>query len=164
MKFRPGATKLVVLSFLITGCGLIDPGNWLSDPNRRQQQLEELGSQRARWSASIPARYRMEFRGGCQCSFNEFTKPVTVHVENETILSVVISETGLPPEFAPIDYWLTIGELFDVVAEAIDRDVDRLDVIYNEDLGYPEYIFVDADTEMRDDERMYRVENLEVLR
>jgi hypothetical protein len=104
----------------------------------------------------------MEFRAVCYCGA-EFTDLVIVDVADDSIASVLVKETGLPVRYMPIDAWLTVEELFDAIERAHEHDAHQLDVTYDADLGYPDFIFIDRDEMAIDDEVGYRVLALSVV-
>jgi len=160
MKGICGATMrhLIYLLFPVavfplgSGCSLLDPDS----------RLDELESHREQWRAANIQHYRMEFRASCFCG-QEFTELVTVEVLEDTIRSVTIISTGLPVEHMQIDAWLTVEELFSAVEEAILHDADELQVTYDLELGYPEFVFIDREEMTIDEEVGYQVFDLEVV-
>jgi hypothetical protein len=91
---------------------------------------------------------------------------VVVHAD--TISAVLDPETGnalqaprsegTALEELP-DSYVTVEELFDVVERAIDKDYARLEVEYNEEVGYPERIDFEIG-DATDDEVTYNASNL----
>ncbi len=140
----------VAISLLASSCGILDPDS----------RLDELESRREQWRAANIQHYRMEFRASCFCG-QEFTELVTVEVLDDTIRSVTVVSTGLPVEHMQIDAWLTVEELFAAVEEAILHDADELQVTYDLELGYPEFVFIDREEMTIDEEVGYQVFALE---
>jgi hypothetical protein len=135
-----------------SSCSVLDPDS----------RLDELESHREQWRAADIQHYRMEFRASCFCG-QEFTELVIVEVLQDTIRSVTVVRTDLPVEHMPIDAWLTVEELFAAVEEAILDDADELQVTYDLELGYPEFIFIDREELAIDEEVGYQVFDLEVV-
>jgi hypothetical protein len=142
----------VAVTLLASSCGIVDP----------DRRLDELESHREQWRATDIQHYRMEFRASCFCG-QEFTELVTVEVLQDNIRSVTVARTGLPVENMPIGAWLTVEELFAAVEEAILDDADELQVTYDVELGYPEFVFIDWEEMMIDEEVGYQVFDLEVV-
>jgi hypothetical protein len=63
----------------------------------------------------------------------------------------------------PADAWLTVEELFDAVERALEHDAHEIEVTYDADLGYPDFIFIDHEEMAIDDEVGYRVLALSVV-
>lgn len=149
----------VALFALVSSCGLTEPeGSTKPDP-----RLARLDAQHQQWLSDHIAHYTMEFVASCFCA-GEFTEPVIVEVVNDSITSVVVRETGLPVQYPPADAWLTVEELFDAVRGAIENDAAELEVRYDPDLGYPDFVFIDRDATTIDDEVGYTVFGLAVVR
>ena len=56
-----------------------------------------------------------------------------------------------------------IDGLFQIVQDAIDRNVPVLEVSYNTDSGYPETIYIDYYSQVIDDEIYHVVSNFQLL-
>jgi hypothetical protein len=143
---------LVIAAFLASSCGLVEPDG----------QPDELERQREQWRSQDIQHYSMEFRASCFCGA-EFTDLVIVDVVDDSIQSVSVKETGLPVQFMPADAWLTVEELFDAVERALENDAHEIEVTYDADLGYPDFIFIDHEEMAIDDEVGYRVLALSVV-
>ena len=142
----------VAACLLGSSCGILDPDS----------RLDELESHREQWHEADIQDYSMEFRASCFCG-GEFTELVTVEVLQDTIRSVTVVSTGLPVEHMPIDAWLTVEDLFAAVEQAILGDADELQVTYDPELGYPEFVFIDREEMAIDEEMGYQVFDLEVI-
>lgn len=90
-------------------------------------------------------------------------------VKADTIHAVLDPETGEPLRDPQTDElvlqkypesFLTIDELFGVIENTREK-ADELDVEYNQQLGYPEFIAIDYMKEAIDDEVSYKVDNFE---
>ncbi len=86
-----------------------------------------------------------------------------MEVLEDTIRSVTVVSTGLPVEHMQIDAWLTVEELFAAVEEAILHDADDLQMTYDLELGYPEFVFINREEMTTDEEVGYHVFDLEVV-
>ena len=122
----------VVAAGPVANCGVVDPDS----------RSEELESQRALWRSQGIQHYSMEFRASCFCGA-EFVDLVIVDVVDDSIHSVLVKDTGLPVQFMPPDAWLTVEELFDAIENALENDAHELEVTYDVELGYPDYIYID---------------------
>jgi hypothetical protein len=142
----------VAVCLLGSSCDIVDPDG----------HLHELEFHREQWQDADIQHYRMEFRASCFCG-REFTELVTVEVLQDSIRSVTVVSTGLSVENMPTDAWLTVAELFAAVEQAILEEADELQVTYNAELGYPEFIFIDLEEMVIDEEMGYQVFDLEVV-
>ena len=142
----------VAVCLLGSSCGILDPDS----------RLDEMESHREQWHEADIQHYRMEFRASCFCG-QEFTELVTVEVLQDNIRSVTVVRTGLPVENTLIDAWLTVEELFAAVEQAILDDAHELQVTYDPELGYPEFVFIDREEMAIDEEMGYQVFDLEVV-
>lgn len=152
-------TLFILLSvlFLISSCDSIVDGR-KGDDFRANQNL---------WQKQNIENYSFEFSKLCYCGglFN----PSTIVVKADTIHAVLDPETGEPLRDPQTDElvlqkypesFLTIDELFGVIENTREK-ADELDVEYNQQLGYPEFIAIDYMKEAIDDEVSYKVDNFE---
>lgn len=137
MKFRWIAAPVLLLAML-AGCNL---GN--DDTFQRQ----ELARAQARWNSKNISSYSYVLELQCFCAPASQLMPVLVTVQNGTVASLQYwnedpsKRTPAPASvFGPYD---TVQELFDVIADAIDRDADVLQVGYDEEYGFPDVVNVD---------------------
>ena len=142
----------VTVCLLGSSCDVVDPDG----------RLDELESHREQWQQADIQHYRMDFRASCFCAL-EFTELVTVEIMQDNIQSVTVVSTGLPIENMSIDAWLTVTELFAAVEQAILEDAHELQVTYDLELGYPEFVFIDREEMIIDEEMGYQVFDLEVV-
>lgn len=152
-------TLFILLSaiFLIFSCDSITDSR-KGDNFRENQNL---------WQQQGIEDYSFEFSKLCYCGglFN----PAKIVVKADTIHAVLDPETGKPlrdpqtGELVLLNYpnsFNTIDELFDVIENA-RKKADELDVEYDQEFGYPEYISIDYIKEAIDDEISYRVQNFQ---
>lgn len=119
------------------------------------------------WQKQNVENYSFEFSKLCYCGglFN----PATVVVKADTIHSVLDPQTGEPlrdpqtNELVLQKYpksFQTIDELFEVIENAREN-ADKLNVEYDEKLGYPVLIEIDYIKEAIDDEVTYKIDNFQ---
>ena len=143
--------------FIISSCDSIVDGR-KGDDFKANQNL---------WQEQNIEYYSFEFSKLCFCGglFN----PARIIVKADTIHSVLDPETGEPlrdsqtQELVLEKYpesFQTIAELFEVIESAREK-ADELNVEYNQQFGYPEFIEIDYIKEAIDDEVTYRVDNFE---
>jgi hypothetical protein len=114
---------------------------------------------RQKWTRQNLENYRYTLQVGCFCP-PEVRQPVVVEVRNGKVTSVTAAENGKsvnPDYFQNYD---SVAKLFEIVEDAIARDAYRLDIAYDETLGYPTQINIDYNQYMADEERYLTIENL----
>jgi hypothetical protein len=118
-------------------CGILD-----TDPRA------ELRDARGRWAAQEITSYEYTFRqSACEC-LPEWTRPHVVRVEDGAVVEVRDEETG---DTSSRDFVRkTIPDLFDMVSDALEASVYRLEVRYHPTLGFPTRIEIDHTREMVD--------------
>lgn len=122
----------------LAGCDLGDDDSF---------QRQNLAQARTRWDSKDVASYSYILELQCFCAPASELKPVLVTVNNGAVVSLQYwneNPNNRPPAsasiFGPYD---TVEELFELVAHAIDRDADVLQVGYNSEYGFPEAVNVD---------------------
>lgn len=148
---------LLLAIFFISSCDSITDSR-KGDDFRTNQKL---------WQEQNVENYSFEFSKLCYCGglFN----PATIVVKADTIYAVLNSVTGeslRDPQTDELvlqqypESFQTINDLFEVIENA--REIaDKLNVKYNQQLGYPEHIEIDYIKQAIDDEVAYRVDNFE---
>lgn len=139
MKFRTRWMMVpVLLLSTLGGCGFGD------DDSFQRQNLQQA---RTRWDTKDVASYSYILELQCFCAPASELRPVLVTVNNGTVVSLQYWNTNpnnrpaAPASiFGPYD---TVEELFALVADAIDRNADVLQVGYNSEYGFPEAVNVD---------------------
>jgi Family of unknown function (DUF6174) len=111
------------------------------DIDGRESEREKLEAHRSQWQAQGVDSYEFVLRRLCFCGGG--TSPATVVVRNGQRVSVTDVETGTPIPENFVQYYLTIDELFDFVADAIDRKAYQIDVTYDATFGFPTRIAID---------------------
>jgi hypothetical protein len=139
MKTRTRWTILpaLLLSALLGGC--------LGDDDSFQR--DKLSAARSLWDSKNVSSYTYILELQCFCAPATQLSPVLVTVQNGAVTSLQYwdenpaKRTPAPASiFGPYD---TVDELFDFVADAIDRDADVLQVGYDPDYGVPSVVNVD---------------------
>ena len=108
----------------------------------------------ARWQTLMLEDYDMQQQRTCEC-LPELTQPMYIRVFQNQILN--LWETG---SFTLVDQdlwrlFLPVDALFDEIQEAIDAEVDLLEVEYHAEFGYPMRFFMDPEVNVGDDEIRY---------
>ncbi len=114
-----------------------------------------LSDARRRWAAQGPTSYSIDLFRSCECT-PDMTGPVVVNVQNGTVQSRFYRTGGtVPPNIAPS--FPGVEGLFDLIADARQRNAHRVEVRYDRDLGYPVWLVIDYDRAIADDESTYSV-------
>ncbi len=144
----PRGARLPLLPILLAslaGCGsLTGP----SDADR----LEEA---RARWARTAPASYRFEFTPECFCGGGGVRVQVTV--SGGVVTEARYVSTGALVDSPERDQIPTIPDLFDVIADAIDRRAVRIEATYDGTWGFPARVAIDYSANVVDEEYGFTV-------
>jgi hypothetical protein len=148
------SSRLVVagLTLLLAGC-------W---PFGASGQRDALDSARSTWESRGFSSYEFRVQRICFCA-PPATAPLLVRVQDGRPVSVTNADTGAPVS-PDTGMPLTVDALFTVLDDAIDRDAARIDVQYDEALGYPLSMYIDYDERIADEEVTYQASGLRALR
>jgi len=130
-----------LLLFAATGC--TDPTGSLGVPG-----ADRISAQRALWESQNIDDYTFETRRLCFCGFVGWLE---VTVEGGVVQSITVLEQEDVPASVAEEY-PTVDELFDILAEAVEKDAVRIDVTWHETLGYPETFYIDYSRNIADEE------------
>lgn len=128
------------------------------DANDRERR--ELEAALLRWENAKLVNYDVQVERQCFCTLSH--EPVRVRVRGSAILDAVYVRSGeeVPSHYAGL--FPSVRGLFAVVADAIEREVDDLEVEYDTDFGFPIYIRVDPRVNTADDEYVLEAGDLRV--
>lgn len=148
MKRRHLLLVIALAAGAVSGCGILDP-------NRELQN--ELDDNYAKWIARGPASYEYRLTQLCFCP-PEHTRTYLVRVVNRSVLESRDVQTGAPP---PGGYQArTVPDLFAFLHDALSRDADKIDVVYDPELGYPTRMMIDYEEQAADEEAEILAEGL----
>jgi len=138
---------------LISSCsGLAQQTNSVADEYQQNFQI---------WQQTGWKDYDLIYQRQCFC-LAEVLRKIRVEVRDGKIANAVYADDGSAIA-AEIDYSLkSVSDWFELIAEAIDRPAEGLQVSYDEMLGFPNSISIDYYRRMADDEVM--VEIFDVIR
>jgi len=137
---------------MLAGCSVLDLDGY-------DDERERLEANRAAWEAQGIDSYEFVLRRLCFCAGG--TNPALVRVRNGERLSVTDTATGEPIDEQLVEYYLTVPELFDFIADAIDRKAHRIDVTYDRTFGFPSSISIDYLENAIDEEMAFEAKNLQ---
>jgi Family of unknown function (DUF6174) len=132
------------------------------DVDGRDSEREKLEAHRAQWQSQGVDSYEFVLRRLCYCGGG--TTPATVVVRNGQRVSVTDVETGMPIAENFAQYYLTIDELFDFIADAIDRKAYQIDVTYDAAYGFPRQISIDYLENAIDEEMAFEASSFQPQR
>ncbi|MGK7312941.1 MAG: DUF6174 domain-containing protein [Candidatus Longimicrobiales bacterium M2_2A_002] len=128
---------------LLAACGIVEPESW-------DDRLLDLEQARALWAGTGLDSYRYDYFQGCFCAapVGDFVVTVT----DGAVTAAVTDPGGEAVPEATLADLHTMEELFDVVATAIEREVDGFRVDYDPGYGFPTLIDLDPYRHAIDDE------------
>lgn len=152
---RPILVALLAGALVFVGCSPTAPSS-----------LEQLEQARERWERTEPAEHRYVLQRLCECRVT-WTMAMVVTVRHGTVDTVTAASASaaaddLPPQPDP-EAALTIDELLDRIADAIDADAHRLQVTYDPDYGFPAELYIDGHPQIADDEVQFSVREFEPI-
>ena len=122
---------------------------------------DELAKNRARWEALSITSYEYEVARSCYCPPSSLG-PVRVRVEDGVVTDrTFVNGTNTGSE-EPGEWFPSVAGLFDLLAEAYERDAHEVEVTYDRDTGVPLDIYIDYDEYVADEEVGLSVESLPV--
>lgn len=131
-----------------------------SEPYARERR--ELERSRVKWERAGVRDYRYVVRKTCFCA-PEQAGPVEVEVRGGHTTSVKYVSSNAPARLEPFASMITVESLFETISRALDRDPDRVDVVYDAALGYPVSAHFDYDLRTADEEGGFQVTGLQRL-
>jgi hypothetical protein len=141
--------RIVDRLLLATLCiGLFAGCNDVSGPRNERSRLD---ANREKWLARGSRDYSATVTKACFCGV---TGPVAIVVNADTITSATQVSNGqaVDPRVT-----VSVSQLFDFIARAIDDRAERLDVTYDDTLGFPRSVSYDGDSRVADDEISFTV-------
>jgi hypothetical protein len=132
----------------------------LSFDNQDTEQSQQLKINRDLWNQQNLSNYRYTLTNSCFC-ISEARGPVVIEVRNGKMTSITNAATNQPANPELFQKYDTIPKLFDLIGDAIAKEVDSLTVEYNPTLGYPTQINIDFSSQIADEELFLTIENLQ---
>ena len=150
------AVTCLLLPLIISACSLFDG----KDGNTANSDFK---ANYEKWQSKNPSYYTFTIDRQCFCPRGNF--PAKIEIEDDNIARVLDPDTGEPipedslgtPSLTYSDVYPTINDLFELLEEAIDNNADRIDVSYNQRIGYPVKIYIDYSTSTVDEEISYEI-------
>ena len=151
MHFPAGtmrSSRLLLIAVLLAGCDSATSAN----------ELDQLAVARARWLAQGGDAYTYLLTRECLCVLSG--REVSVSVVNGQVVSATDPSSQLAVESALLSYLQTVPDLFDLIDDAILRDVAAFMVTYDATYGYPTRIEIDYSAAVADDEISFTARDL----
>jgi hypothetical protein len=120
--------------------------------------VDQLAEARARWLSQGGDSYTYLLSRDCLCVLSG--SEVTVTVENGQVVAATEAGSQLAVESAFLIYLKTVPDLFDLIDDALLRDVAVFMVSYDATYGYPTRIEIDYSAATADDEISFTASNL----
>ena len=141
---------LISVILLLASCNDNDGS---ADPLLGPQQ-QELNVSRSRWNSQSIDNYQFTVRRSCFCVLRE---DIVVMVLNDQVDSAFYTPSGVFLNANELTQVFTMEGYFDIIQQAIDNQVDDLEVNYHMTLGYPTSIAIDNRLNVADDEIAYLI-------
>ncbi len=119
------------------------------------QQTQDLAAAQKLWTSKNITNYTMVQERSCFCP-EEWRRPMRFEVNNGVVQTGVVYYNDKDKEKVPstIDAKLnSVTDAFAIVQDAIDQEVDNLEVVYDKVSGYPTTISIDYSVMMADEEQ-----------
>lgn len=113
-------------------------------------ERDSLAEARSRWRALGSESYSYEVNRSCFCLLGG--RRMTVTVQAGTVAAAEFQDSGDGVEAALLSYVPTVADLFDLIADALDRKASYFSATYDPTYGYPTRIEIDYSSSADDDE------------
>lgn len=137
---------------------------WPPPPHAGHPAQAKIATNRAQWSAKMPAHYSFEAEMMCFCP-ETIRKAVVFEVKDGATVAMRYADGGeISAETK--DVFLqhsSIDKMFAILQDAADRKASSINVTYDAALGFPTEIAIDYDTMMADEERSFLIRNVKAL-
>lgn len=125
-------------------------------PTGGAERSPDLDAARERWQEAGFDAYQMTLQRSCFCP-EDYRGPFEVTVRNGAVESATFNGTAVDAERV-----LTVADLFDLLEDAYDQGAARVDVTFDDELGYPTSLYIDYNEQMADEEVGYTVSSVQV--
>jgi hypothetical protein len=138
-----GYPSMIYIRYAEDNATLEIPIDWMTLYSVSQKELDLY---RTRWNNLEISDYGYTIQVLCFCE-QGYVSPKAIQVQNNTIVSVAVLETGVVSQFTNYD---TVENLFVGIQGAIEGFASRITVNYDETLGYPTLVSINPDLRMAD--------------
>lgn len=131
-------------------------------PDDQPEVQRDLVENATDWEALGITDYSFTATVSCFCA-GELFRPATVVVRGGVIESASYVDDGQPVDPVFLPAYQTIDEMFETIADAIERKAVRLEVTYDPDLHYPTDVYIDISEQIADEEQGFTATELAPL-
>lgn len=156
LRAAASAAALVASSLVLGGCASDRAtGPTIETADDRDASREQYRLALVHWRRSGPDAYTYTLRRNCFC-IDVVRAPARVTVRD----GVVVSAEGL--DGSPVDgsNYLSVDQLFDLIASAFEDEAYEVRVSYDPELGYPRSVWIDASPQIADEEQGFEASDL----
>jgi len=147
MEYMKLITQLFSTTCFIANC----------NSSRVSEEQQEFDKQKALWNSKKIKNYSYILDISCT-SFPEEKKKIVV--SNNKIVDATFIPSDTIIDSNRKKYLKTIDGYFDIIQKALERRDRKLTVVYNEEYGYPTYIYKDA--EVAQEEAGYYLDKVKI--
>ncbi len=119
-----------------------------------------LKAAQARWTQQADSDYAYAARWNCFCP-ESYTALVDVVVRGDVVDSVRYREVTRMGQVPDPERFRPVEGMFAYVQEAIDGDAAAIIAEYDDERGYPGYVFIDPDDRIADEEYGFAIESFD---
>lgn len=140
-------------AMLVVGC------SDSSGPDPEPEVLRDLVENASDWGDLGITDYSFTATVSCFCA-GELFRPATVVVRDNAVESASYVDDGQPVDPVFLPAYQTIDEMFETIANAIERDAVVLEVTYDPELHYPTDVYIDMSEMIADEEQGFTATDL----
>ncbi len=156
LRLLVAAVVLAPLAGCPAPAPVMPPATETPAPTGGAVRSPELDAARQRWADVGYDAYRMTLQRACFCP-EDYRGPFDVTVRHGAVDDATFNGATVDAERV-----LTVAALFDLLEDAYDRNAARVDVTFDDELGYPTSLYIDYDEGIADEEVGYTVADVQV--
>lgn len=140
---------VILFVLLLSACSSSENGSGATGTLKEIVRLEE---HRKIWQQKNISDYMFNFRQSCFCGSLFAGGDKTIVVQDGEVVEAFYVNSGEYIGTEDLQYLRTLDEYFDYISDTLRSKPDKFKVEYNEEYGYPVYIYIDRDESSVDDE------------
>ena len=148
---------LVMGAVFLTGCNENNENQRVPVVTEKTAQ-QELDANQTKWANANLSSYTYAYEVLCFCAPEG---NIVVNVRNGEVVSAFFSPSGVLLSPERLTQERTMDEFFGFIQTGLDEPYAKMDVVYNEQFGFPESLDVDLSTGLADDEAFYNIGSLQ---
>ncbi len=126
-------------------------------PSAQDKEMSRLEKNRTKWKENRPQSYEFVLEHSQWGNLPEFRK-VLITVEGNKVIDDEDLEKERALRTPRKDVLLTIDEVFGLIERKLKNKPDKVEIVYDESLGYPRSVKIDPVKEMYDEEYAFTIE------